>query len=124
MTARDQRHSMDVLHVLLDEGHADADLLAAALLHDAGKGRVRLWHRVVYVLVRAASPRLLRKLASDNATSWRGSLASIANHAEHGAMLVESAGGSDELVHLVRCHESTDESDPRAQLLRAADESC
>jgi len=125
MTARDQRHSVDVLHMLLDQGHRDEDLLSAALLHDVGKGRVRLWHRVAYVLIRAASPRLLRKLASSGDSSWRGALAAIANHADRGASLVSAAGASDRVVLLVRCHESPDgDADPRRALLRAADESC
>jgi len=124
MTARDQRHSLDVLHALLRQGQTDRDLLSAALLHDVGKGSVRLWHRVAYVLIRAASPRLLRKLASGDG-SWRGALAAIADHAERGASLVRAAGASDEVVHLVRCHESPDgDADPRQALLRAADESC
>jgi hypothetical protein len=124
MTARDQRHSVDVLHVLLSQGRTDRDLLSAALLHDVGKGRVRLWHRVAYVLIRAASPRLLQRLASGGDGSWRGALAAIADHAERGASLVQAAGGSEDLVNLVRRHESPGDSDPRLPLLRAADESC
>jgi hypothetical protein len=125
MTARDQRHSLDVLHVLLRQDQTDRHLLSAALLHDVGKGRIRLWHRVAYVLIRAASPGLLRKLASSESGSWRGALAAIANHAERGASLVRATGASDEVVHLVRCHETADgDNDPRQALLRAADESC
>jgi hypothetical protein len=125
MTARDQRHSLDVAHRLLEQSHRDEVLLSAALLHDVGKGRIRLWHRVAYVLIRAASPRLLRKLASSEGNSWRGALAAIANHSDRGASLVRATGASDEVVHLVRCHESPDgDVDPRQALLRAADESC
>ena len=120
MTARDQRHSLDVLHALPQDARTDHDLLSAALLHDVGKGRVRLWHRVAYVLVRAVSPQLLQRLASRG-----GALASIANHADRGASLVQATGASDEVVHLVRCHEKPDgDNDPRQALLRAADESC
>jgi hypothetical protein len=124
MTARDQRHCLDVLHALPQDARTDHDLLSAALLHDVGKGRIRLWHRVAYVLVRAVSPGLLRKLASSESGSWRGALAAITNHAERGASLVRAAGASDEVVHLVRCHETPDgDNDPRQALLRAADES-
>ncbi len=123
MTARDQRHSLDVLHTLQGDGQTDPSLLSAALLHDTGKGRVRVWHRAVYVLIRAAWPRLLRRLASGQG-SWRGALAAIANHAERGASLVQAAGSSDEVVHLVRYHESPDDVDARQALLRAADEKC
>jgi len=125
MTARDQRHSLDVLHVLFRQGQTDARLLSAAPLHDIGKGRIRLWHRVAYVLIRAVSPRLLRRLASSDSASWRGALAAIANHSERGAALVKAIGAPDEVVHLVRTHEVPDEpADPRQAALRAADESC
>ena len=77
------------------------------------------------MLIRAVSPRLLRRLASSDSASWRGALAAIANHAERGASLVEATGAPDEVVHLVRTHESPDgDADPRQALLRAADESC
>jgi len=120
MTARDQRHSLDVLHALPPDALTDRDLLSAALLHDVGKGRIRLWHRVAYVLVRAASARLLRRLACGS-----GALAAIANHAERGASLVEATGASQDVVRLIRLHEKAHtETDPRLQLLRDADESC
>jgi predicted HD phosphohydrolase len=123
MTARDQRHSLDVLHRLHGQGQTDSELLSAALLHDVGKGRIRLWHRVAYVLIRAACPRLLRRSASGR-SSWRGALMAIANHAERGASLVQAAGSSDEVVRLIRYHESPDGGDARQALLRAADEKC
>lgn len=125
MTARDQRHSLDVFHLLLRQGQTDPELLAAALLHDAGKGRVRIWHRVVYVLLRAASKRLFDRVASSEGASWRGSLAAIADHARRGAILATAAGASVGTVRLIRQHEQTEgELDPRVAILRAADESC
>jgi predicted HD phosphohydrolase len=125
MTARDQRHSLDVLHVLLRQGQSDPELLSAALLHDGGKGRVRIWHRVVYVLLRAASKRLFDRVASSESASWRGSLAAIADHARRGASLAKAAGASEGTVQLIRRHEETEgDLDPRVAILRAADESC
>ena len=125
MTARDQRHSLDVLRALQQQGQRDPELLAAALLHDVGKGPIRLWHRVAYVLLHAASPGLLRRLASDEGAAWRQALAACADHANRGAALVKAAGGSDGLVGLVLHHEETGENvDPRVALLRAADGSC
>ena len=125
MTARDQRHCLDVFHALQRDGHDDPDLLLAALLHDVGKGPVRLWHRVAYVLIRALSPRLLRRLSSDSGSGWRQALASFSDHSRQGAALVETTGAPEAVVLLVRLH-SGDEmaDDPRAALLRAADESC
>ncbi len=125
MTARDQRHSLDVLHLLIRQGQSDPELLAAALLHDAGKGQVRIWHRVLYVLLRATSRRLFERLASSEASSWRGALAAIADHARRGAALAKAAGASEGTVRLIRQHEDAgDGPDPRVAILRAADESC
>jgi len=72
MPVADQRHALDVVARLRSAGLTDADLLAAALLHDAGKGaRVRLWHRVVVVLVGALSASRLETLGSSDPMSWR-----------------------------------------------------
>ena len=121
MTVRDQRHSVDVLRTLMERGQTDGDLLTAALLHDVGKGRIRLWHRVAYVLIRAVSPRLLLRLTA----SGRGGLAAIKDHAGRGAALAEAAGASEEVVRLIRCHEGLgDNADPRVAILCAADEIC
>ena len=49
MSAGDQRHCLNVCYALQEQSCQDADLLAAALLHDVGKGggRVRFWMRPV-----------------------------------------------------------------------------
>src|SRR5579871_5191983 len=58
MTLNDQRHSLTVYRALRERGSSDPDLLAAALLHDSGKGggRVPLWVRPPQVLLRAFAP--------------------------------------------------------------------
>jgi hypothetical protein len=72
MPVADQRHALDVVARLRQAGQTDPDLVAAALLHDAGKGdRVRLWHRVVVVLVGALVPSRLDALGSPDPGSWR-----------------------------------------------------
>jgi hypothetical protein len=64
MPVADRRHALDVVHRLLASGIDDADVLAAALLHDAAKGhRMRLWHRVAGVLLQCFAPGMLRRLA-------------------------------------------------------------
>ena len=123
MDPRDQRHGLDVFRILESGGHRDASLLAAALLHDAGKGRIRVWHRVAFVLLRAASPRLLRRLASGDGPGWRGALARSLDHAERGAALAEAAGSTAETVRLIRLHRSAAGDDDALALLQAADES-
>jgi hypothetical protein len=72
MPLADQRHALDVWRRLRADGQTDPDLLAAALLHDAGKGRrIRLWHRVTTVLVEAIAPSRLEALGSADPGSWR-----------------------------------------------------
>ncbi|MDQ2934634.1 MAG: hypothetical protein M3R49_06580 [Chloroflexota bacterium] len=70
MPVADRRHGLAVAQRLLAGGFDDPELLAAALVHDAGKGRrMRLWHRVAAVLVDAAAPRLLARIASPDPAS-------------------------------------------------------
>src|SRR5579862_4751313 len=64
MSLNDQRHSLSVYRALRARGCDDAEMLAAALLHDSGKGngRVRLWVRPPFVLLRRFAPGVLRWL--------------------------------------------------------------
>lgn len=124
MVVRDQQHCFRVYRTLRDQGCGDRHLLMAALLHDAGKGRlsgatVRLWHRVAYVALAAAAPWLLRRIARG-----RGGLGCIHEHAERGAMLAEALGAPAQVVHLILRHEERGlEDEPHLQL-RLADDSC
>jgi len=124
MTARDQRHCLDVFHALARAGCQDEEVLLAALLHDVGKGPVRLWQRAAYVLLRAISPRLLARLARPEGQGWRWAMASLENHAARGAALAEAAGTPAPVVELIRHHQRADASDGRLALLRAVDDSC
>ncbi len=63
MAKRDQRHGLRVMEHLRREGQTDQDLLAAALLHDCGKGDVPVWLRVAYVLRPAYVEALAKKAA-------------------------------------------------------------
>ncbi|MCH8200930.1 MAG: hypothetical protein IIB85_03300, partial [Chloroflexi bacterium] len=70
MQPADQRHCLDVYRRLRSEGEDDPDLLAAALIHDAGKGgesarRIRTWHRVAYVILGTLPPGVLDRIARD-----------------------------------------------------------
>ncbi len=103
MTRRDQRHCLDVYRRLRPQGHDDPDLLAAALLHDVGKGRIALWQRVVYVLLEVRAPGLLRRLAvPGEGTGWRQTLYRCRHHPELGAKLAREVGSSDQVVALIR----------------------
>jgi hypothetical protein len=124
MPARDQRHCLDVFHALEGGGCQDEEVLLAALLHDVGKGRIRLWHRVAYVLLRAVWPRLLTGLAERDGRGWRRAMAALRDHAARGATLAEAVGTRATVVELIRHHESAEACDGRLALLRAADDSC
>jgi hypothetical protein len=106
MSANDQRHSLAVYRALRARGYDDVDLLAAALLHDSGKGsgRVRLWMRPTVVLLRALAPGLLRWLARPPAPRWRRPFYLAWHHAEIGADLAAAAGLSERTVLLIRTH--------------------
>ena len=116
MSRNDQRHSLTVYRALCERGCDDPDMLAAALLHDSGKGggRVRLWVRPPFVLLRAFAPGILRWLALDDAAWWRRPFYYAWRHADVGADLAAAAGLSARAVLLIRTHHLPD--GPAAEL--------
>jgi hypothetical protein len=123
MPAADRRHGLDVMLQLLDAGRDDPDLLAAALLHDAAKGRrMRLWHRVVGVLLDALAPSLLRRLAIDQPRSWRYPFHLYLHHGPMSAEAARAAGCSERTVGFIRGQAGGDADRALLAALRAADE--
>ena len=121
LTTRDQQHCLDVYNALREKGHDDNDLLIAALLHDAGKGTIELWHRVAFVVLEATSPRLLDRFARPgDGGNWRQALHRCRNHPELGAELARQAGSSERVVTLISEHGADDR---QMAALKAADES-
>lgn len=102
MMLRDQQHCLDVYRRLHEEHRDDRDLLAAALLHDIGKGRIALWHRIAYVLLAAGAPGLLERVtAPGEGNGWRQALYRCHHHPELGAAMARRAGCREEVAALI-----------------------
>jgi len=128
MPRYDRAHALAVFDTLRQAGHTDPDLLAAALLHDAGKtvhpkGRLYLWHRVAAVLARAWRPELLEQIGRDRPGSWRRPFFVQVHHAELSAELAQQVRCSPRTVALIRHHEDAPDvsDDPLLAALQAAD---
>ena len=120
MPTADRRHALNVARRLEAAGHADADLLAAAMLHDAAKGpRMRLWHRVAGVLLDAVSPRMLVRLASADEASWRYPYHLYLHHAGLSADAALRAGCSPRTASFIRGSSLLGDAPLAAALLRA-----
>jgi putative nucleotidyltransferase with HDIG domain len=142
MPSQDRQHALNVFYSLQQEGYDDHDLLAAALLHDVGKGVTqrdeevasvgqgvshregpRLWHRVAVVLILAFWPSLLEQLGQEERQGWRRPFYIQLHHPELGAELARQAGCSPVTVGIIRRHEDPPDQkdDPLLAALRAAD---
>lgn len=120
MSPRDQWHSVQTLRLLSPDLQADRDVALATLLHDAGKGRIRLHQRVLFVLL-SPFPALLHRLARPG-SGWRGALHRSLHHAEAGARLAAIAGTSERTATLIRAHHNPNPYDAAALALLDADD--
>lgn len=100
---RDHRHSVDLFEALRAADATEAELVAA-LVHDVGKGRLRAWHRVAFVVLGALAPHLGRAIEVDRGASWRRALWRLRHHARLGAALLAAAGSEARVVELVARH--------------------
>lgn len=128
MPRYDRRHGVRVLRRLQERGLQNPDLLAAALLHDVGKTagqarRLRLWHRVAVVLMRAVRPGSVEQVGQDEPGRWRHAFYVQQHHAALGAELAREAGCAEATVELIRRHEEprAGVEDPMLAALQAAD---
>lgn len=143
MPADAQRHSLNVLAAVTAIGVAgegeDADLAAAALLHDVGKvaaqdAGVRLgpWLRGPLVLLEAWTPDLLRRAArEDPGSGWRYAVYVHFEHGRLGADMAQQAGCSELTCWLIAHHQDRatagEGGEYRQRLLAAlqrADDAC
>ena len=121
MQPADQRHCLDVFEALLRSGQQDTAMLQAALVHDCGKGTlsgatVRIWHRVVYVLLSPFSPLLA------SASRLSPGIGTISHHAALTLILARSHGASGDLLVLLEQLEGLRPLDERGRALKRADD--
>lgn len=122
MMLRDQEHGIIVFQRVRDASAAeDAALLAAALLHDCGKGRVGLWQRVMHVAAGAIVPSMRERLASEHGAGWRQGFWRLLHHPRLGADAVAATGADPAVVRMIREQDSP-APDARLALLQAADD--
>lgn len=124
----DQSHSLRVWSTLARTGLQDADLLAAALLHDIGKLRypLPLWERVIIVLARKLFPGWVERVGSGSANGWRKAFAVSVQHPQWGSDMLAAVGSKPKTIEIVRWHQGPIESaeTTRQQILalQAADD--
>ena len=98
-------------------GDGAGEVLTAALLHDCGKGQVRLWQRIAQVL----SPGICSRYAVESGAEWRQALWRLRYHPRIGADLAARAGSTPEVVRLIGSQED-ETADPWLKALQAADD--
>ena len=114
MTPGEQYHAYCVRQTLMKQGHANRDLLTAALLHDVGKSKMPLavWEKVAIVLGFKFVPQLAEGWGKTETVqpSWFArSFVVAVQHPAWGADMVQAAGGSPVAVALIRHHQSKSE---------------
>lgn len=113
MQPGEQAHSIQVLKELRYQGVENPDLLTAALLHDIGKTRMplRVWERVLIVIVRAVCENCVHKWGSSNEVNlqngggWRRAFIVAEQHPAWGAELAAGCGTSPLAVSLIARHQ-------------------
>ena len=118
MHVADKRHGLDVVEALRAAGEREPDVLAAGLLHDAGKGNTGVLPRILYSLGQAGIgwPTLVTRRLPGVAAA----LDRLETHAETSARLAEAAGCSPRTVDLIRWQDAP--RDAVGERLRLADE--
>lgn len=127
MLARDRRHSMNVLLWLrahaAEAARPSRALLAAALLHDCGKGDIHVIDRIAFVLLGAISRRLTDGIARKHGARWRYGIWRLRHHAALGAERLAGAASDARTVTLVARHGDgiAAQADEELRWLREAD---
>jgi HD domain len=108
MQPGEQAHSIAVMRRLQVQPDVEQDLVVAALLHDVGKSLypLRVWERVMIVLVGAISPARLARWGKGEPHGWRRPFVVAMQHPAWGADLAARNGASPLAVELIRQHQN------------------
>ena len=108
MQPSDQAHSLAVMRRLQAQEPWEQELLVAALLHDVGKSLypLRVWERVLIVLVGVVSPDLLARWGTGEPRGWRRAFVVASQHPQWGAEMAARQGASPLAVELIRQHQN------------------
>jgi hypothetical protein len=126
----EQAHSLWMFRQLIMQGETNRDLWTAALLHDVGKScyPLRLWERIMIVLVKAMFPSQVKDWSLGNPSGWKRPLVIAEQHPAWGAELAKQAGASSLAVSLIQRHHEFNnnalagEEDRLLQILQRLDE--
>jgi predicted HD phosphohydrolase len=100
------------------------DLLAAALLHDVGKGRLHVVDRVAFVLLGRLSGRLRARLGAPEGMRFRQALWRLEHHPRLGRELLADVS-RPRVTDLVAAHLASGAGDDEElRWLMAADSAC
>jgi len=113
MQKNEQAHSLRVLKELRNRREENIDLQTAALLHDVGKiqAPLRLWERILIVIVKAFCPNCVKKWSSAptggslTRFGWRRAFIVAEQHPAWGADLASQYGTSPMAVSLIARHQ-------------------
>jgi hypothetical protein len=119
----DQWHAYRVFTTLLESGYAQPDLLAAALLHDVGKTKVKLsiWDRILIVVAERLLPDKSISWGEGDMHSWKRPFVVRRHHPHWGADMARAAGCSACTIDLINRHQdplTPDSQLPADRLLR------
>ena len=125
MQPSEQAHASEVFARLTDVGQADPDLLAAALLHDAGKIRspLTLPDRVLIVLGKRLFPQAVKRWGTGEPNGLHRPFVTAAQHPTWGAELASAAGAAPRTCDLILRHQDVPSADdPLLAALQEADD--